>query len=221
MGGVLSDDQVLAMWDMAHRRMIDKVRVVDPSGFTPHEDNELMRMAELPHCGIDMMAHFLRKTPLQISSRLAYLKGRKAPEKVVTININGAFDTAIVDVKKAAEAAKAEAHHPGALTKDGCVSAPPKARTHAAVIKAWADGADIQSFYAGAWREDPHPAFSPKVSYRLKPAPLPSADDLAKALLWQSMNPSTFLKTDPGAAHYDTVMAQVKAHNKPLTSLVA
>jgi hypothetical protein len=45
-----------------------------------------------------------------------------------------------------------------------------KPKKHAALIKAWADGAIIETYYTerGIWEETPYPLFLDDLSYRLK-----------------------------------------------------
>jgi len=44
-----------------------------------------------------------------------------------------------------------------------------KPHKHAELIKAWADGAVIQSNRYGRWRDDSNPSFSPSDDFRVKP----------------------------------------------------
>ena len=44
-----------------------------------------------------------------------------------------------------------------------------KPRPHADLIKAWADGAQIEMIYGGEWRECPSPSFQKDIKYRIKP----------------------------------------------------
>jgi hypothetical protein len=50
-----------------------------------------------------------------------------------------------------------------------------KPHVHAALIKAWADGAVIQIRRGKIliWEDNPHPCWSPKLTYRIKPEPKP------------------------------------------------
>ena len=43
---------------------------------------------------------------------------------------------------------------------------------HAATIKAWADGAEIQQFIGGKWH-DVFPSWNEKSTFRVKPTPVP------------------------------------------------
>ena len=45
-------------------------------------------------------------------------------------------------------------------------------RTHAELIKAWADGAEIEWFYDGAWISIGCPSFLERNKYRIKPQPI-------------------------------------------------
>jgi hypothetical protein len=46
---------------------------------------------------------------------------------------------------------------------------------HAELIKAWADGAEIQyKNYSDAWEDTPNPSWMVDVEYRIKPAALPT-----------------------------------------------
>ena len=40
---------------------------------------------------------------------------------------------------------------------------------HADLIHAWAEGAEIQTFYNGKWEYEPNPCFYPDKEYRIKP----------------------------------------------------
>jgi hypothetical protein len=44
-------------------------------------------------------------------------------------------------------------------------------RKHAELIKAWADGAEIQVLECGYWHDCPAPVWNEKIVYRLKPVP--------------------------------------------------
>ena len=44
---------------------------------------------------------------------------------------------------------------------------------HAALIKAWADGADVEFFIDGKWLIIKHPNWDYPVEYRIKPEPKP------------------------------------------------
>lgn len=44
---------------------------------------------------------------------------------------------------------------------------------HAELIKAWADGAEIEWFAVDEWKYVSEPAWSPIVKYRIKPEPKP------------------------------------------------
>jgi len=50
-----------------------------------------------------------------------------------------------------------------------------KPHKHAELIKAWADGADIEHFSVPArlWMYTAHPAWNPENQYRIKPEPRP------------------------------------------------
>jgi hypothetical protein len=45
-------------------------------------------------------------------------------------------------------------------------------RKHAELIKAWADGAEIEVFDKKAWRESKFPSWNDDLSYRIKPEPV-------------------------------------------------
>lgn len=48
-----------------------------------------------------------------------------------------------------------------------------KPHKHAELIKAWADGAEIEWFDGDEWKEIYEPAWSPLTNYRIKPEPKP------------------------------------------------
>lgn len=57
-----------------------------------------------------------------------------------------------------------------------------KARAHAALIKAWADGADIESRYVdGRWTSCESPMFVAGGEYRIKPETKPDIEVFANA----------------------------------------
>ena len=45
-------------------------------------------------------------------------------------------------------------------------------RKHAELIKAWADGAEIEVFDKKEWRESKFPSWNDDLSYRIKPEPV-------------------------------------------------
>jgi hypothetical protein len=48
-----------------------------------------------------------------------------------------------------------------------------KPHKHAEIIKAWADGAEIEALDAGHWYKCNYPNWSERVQYRIKPEPKP------------------------------------------------
>lgn len=44
---------------------------------------------------------------------------------------------------------------------------------HAALIKAWADGAEIEVYWNGKWEETASPVWNTQAEYRIKPEPKP------------------------------------------------
>ena len=48
-----------------------------------------------------------------------------------------------------------------------------KAHKHAELIKAWADGAEIEFFEHGKWNTKKHDFWSERYEYRIKPVPKP------------------------------------------------
>lgn len=51
---------------------------------------------------------------------------------------------------------------------------------HADLIKAWADGAEIQYRYTGVWTDVNRPAWNEVVEYRIKPEPKPDIVDYVR-----------------------------------------
>lgn len=47
-----------------------------------------------------------------------------------------------------------------------------KPRAHAELIKAWADGAGIEFWNGGVWRDCPRPLWYSDYKYRIKPEPI-------------------------------------------------
>ena len=45
-------------------------------------------------------------------------------------------------------------------------------RKHAELIKAWADGAEVEVLYNKSWRESKFPSWNDDLSYRIKPEPV-------------------------------------------------
>lgn len=48
-----------------------------------------------------------------------------------------------------------------------------KPHKHAELIKAWADGAEIEVFVQGKWERSAEPMWTKEVEYRIKPEPKP------------------------------------------------
>lgn len=49
-----------------------------------------------------------------------------------------------------------------------------KPRKHAELIKAWADGAEIEYESHGIWVDESYPDWYPEMQYRIKPEPKPN-----------------------------------------------
>ena len=102
-------------------------------------------------------------------------------------------------------------HHQGladsrlARQQEAIMKAPHK---HAALIKAWADGAEIQAEFGefgkpGPWLICPNPQWNGNVNYRIKPEPVPNV------VTWHSVDPwavhaSCMYKSDINAADGQT-----------------
>ena len=59
---------------------------------------------------------------------------------------------------------------------------------HAAIIKAWADGAEIEFFHriSGVWCPAPMPSWDEYTPYRIKPAPKP--DIVENTTIYRNLN---------------------------------
>lgn len=55
---------------------------------------------------------------------------------------------------------------------------------HADLIKAWADGAEIEVYWNGKWEETASPDWNTQAEYRVKPEPKP--DVVHDIKVWQS-----------------------------------
>lgn len=67
-----------------------------------------------------------------------------------------------------------------------------KAHVHANLIKAWADGFEIESYsaYENKWRDAKRPIWMPDVKYRIKPQPTPDVVSTYWAVPWGSPMPT-------------------------------
>lgn len=72
-------------------------------------------------------------------------------------------------------------------------------RLHADLIKAWADGAQIQMFYHNKWNDVPNPIWDDKFPLRVKPLPVSSmAGDEAYGIYYKTVTghePPTYSTT--------------------------
>lgn len=60
------------------------------------------------------------------------------------------------------------------------INYPNKPHKHAELIKAWADGAVIEYFYSGVWRENGRPSWCEDGMYRIKPETTPEELEIAE-----------------------------------------
>ncbi|HQR84614.1 MAG TPA: hypothetical protein PL192_06840 [Polynucleobacter sp.] len=59
-----------------------------------------------------------------------------------------------------------------------------KLHKHAELIKAWADGAEIEYESHGIWVDEAYPDWYPEMQYRIKPEPKP--DVVEDVFVWKS-----------------------------------
>ena len=55
-----------------------------------------------------------------------------------------------------------------------------KPHKHAELIKAWADGAEIEYESHGIWVDEAYPDWYPEMQYRIKPEPKPNLDQMRR-----------------------------------------
>jgi hypothetical protein len=97
-----------------------------------------------------------------------------------------------------------------------------KPRVHADLIKAWADGAEIQFLHVnGKWRDCQHgtPAWSPRVEYRIKPVQKVGYMNIIPSLETGSFRFSLTLAKKDKQAHGSAGILKLEFENNVLVNV--